>query len=102
MFTVASTGEIESTAKVINQLRSGDKDAFAKIYDNHASVVYGVICRMVRDAAVAEDLLQEVFFKLWRSADRLDNNVTSLTPWLLTVARRQALDYSDRAATRGQ
>ena len=90
---IGATTEIESTARLIKQLRVGDEDAFGKIYDNHASLVYSLICRMVRDSAVAEDLLQEVFFKLWRCTDRLDDNVTSLRPWLLTVARRRVLDY---------
>ena len=63
------------------------------MYDSHSPVVYRLILRMVRDAALAEDLLQEVFLKLWRSATTLDSRATSLEPWLLAVARNHVLDY---------
>jgi RNA polymerase sigma-70 factor (ECF subfamily) len=93
MRTPSLVSEERSTGSLIRQLRAGDESAFAAIYDSHSRLVYGLIFRMVRDTALAEDLLQEVFLKLWRSADGLDDRVASLGPWLVTVARRHVLDY---------
>jgi RNA polymerase sigma-70 factor (ECF subfamily) len=88
-----SNADLRPIGSLIRQLRAGDESAFAAIYDTHSRLVYGLILRMVRDSALAEDLLQEVFLKLWRSADSLDETSTSLAPWLVTVARRHVLDY---------
>jgi RNA polymerase sigma-70 factor (ECF subfamily) len=48
---------------------------------------------MVRNPALAEDLLQEIFLKFWKSVGALDENVASLQPWLFAVARNHVLDY---------
>ena len=78
---------------LIQQLRAGDKDAFARIYDQYSHVIFGLILRMVRNPPLAEDLLQEIFLKLWRSAASLDENANSIGPWLVSVARHHVLDY---------
>ena len=85
--------DTRSTSTLIKNLREGDESAFAAIYDAHSRLIYGLIVRMVRDSALAEDLLQEVFLKLWRSADALDESTASLAPWLVTVARHRVIDY---------
>jgi RNA polymerase sigma-70 factor (ECF subfamily) len=63
------------------------------VYDSYSRVVYGLVLRMVRNPALAEDLLQEIFMKLWRSAATLDSRAASLEPWLIAVARNHVLDY---------
>jgi RNA polymerase sigma-70 factor (ECF subfamily) len=80
-------------SSLVQRLRAGDTEAFAEVYDSHSRVVYGLILRMVRNPALAEDLLQEIFLKLWRSAATLDSRATSLEPWLIAVARNHVLDY---------
>jgi RNA polymerase sigma-70 factor (ECF subfamily) len=78
---------------LIQQLRAGDKNAFAQIYDQYSRLIFGLILRMVRNPPLAEDLLQEVFLKLWRSAASLDENASTVGPWLTSVARNHVLDY---------
>jgi RNA polymerase sigma-70 factor (ECF subfamily) len=78
---------------LIQRLRTGDKGAFAEIYDNYSREIYCLVLRMVGNSALAEDLLQEVFLKLWKSAAMLDESATSLGPWLIAVARNHVLDY---------
>jgi RNA polymerase sigma-70 factor (ECF subfamily) len=80
-------------SSLVERLRAGDTGAFAEVYDSHSRVVYGLILRMVRDSALAEDLLQEIFLKLWRSAATLDSSAKSLEPWLMAVTRNHVLDY---------
>jgi RNA polymerase sigma-70 factor (ECF subfamily) len=78
---------------LIQRLRAGDRGAFAEVYDRYSRGIYGLVLRIVRDSALAEDLLQEIFLKLWKSADTLDDAATSLGPWLIAVARNHVLDY---------
>jgi RNA polymerase sigma-70 factor (ECF subfamily) len=78
---------------LVQRLRSGDTGAFAQIYDLYSRIIFGLVLRMVRNPALAEDLQQEIFLKLWRSAGSLDETVTSLGPWLIAVARHHVLDY---------
>jgi RNA polymerase sigma-70 factor (ECF subfamily) len=78
---------------LIQRLRAGDRGAFAEIYDNYSRGIYRLVLRMVGNSALAEDLLQEVFLKLWKSAAMLDEGATSLGPWLIAVARNHVLDY---------
>lgn len=69
-----------------------DQDALAALYDRHSRVVYAVLLRITRDHPAAEELCQEVFFRLWRNAASFDGSQGALTPWLLTIARNAALD----------
>src|SRR5262249_11642511 len=78
---------------LIQRLQAGDTDAFTAVYDRYSHILYGLILRMVRNPALAEDLLQEIFLKLWRSAWALDSKAASPGPWLIAVARNHVLDY---------
>jgi RNA polymerase sigma-70 factor, ECF subfamily len=69
-----------------------DQYALAVLYDRHSRLVYAVLLRITRDQPSAEELCQEVFFRLWRNAASFDGCQGALTPWLLTIARNAALD----------
>ena len=69
-----------------------DQDALAALYDRHSRVVFAVLLRITPDQPSAEELCQEVFFRLWRNAGSFDGCQGALTPWLLTIARNAALD----------
>lgn len=70
----------------------GDEDAFATAYDQLAPSVYGVARRVVRDPSMAEDVTQEVFLDVWRTASRFDPKLASAKTWVLTIAHRRAVD----------
>lgn len=78
---------------LIARLRARDPDAMAEVYDRYGRVVYSLIFRVVRDRAAAEDLVQECFLRVWNRVSAFDAEKGALGPWLLTVARNQALDY---------
>ena len=59
----------------------------------YGRLAYTIILRIVRDHAVAEDLVQESFLRVWNRAQGFDAERGALGPWILTVARNQALDY---------
>ena len=88
-----ATTAIHGTRDLVKGLRNGDEGAFAEDYDRHSRMIYGILLQMTRDAAIAEDLLQETFLKLWTSAATIDESVPSLAPWLATVARHAAVNY---------
>ena len=71
---------------------AGDVQASEDLYDRYASRIYGLGLVMLGNEAAAEDLVQDAFVKLLRSADRYDPARGSLDTWVLLVARSLALD----------
>ena len=74
------------------QVAQGDERAFHILYDRHASHVYALTMRMLRDPMLAEEATQDTFLKLWSRARLFLAERGSLLVWLLTIARRTALD----------
>jgi RNA polymerase sigma-70 factor (ECF subfamily) len=70
----------------------GDDEAFAALYDLVAPAVHGVVLRVVRNPALAEEVTQEVLVEAWRTAPRFDPGRGSARSWLVTMARRRAVD----------
>jgi RNA polymerase sigma-70 factor, ECF subfamily len=85
---------------LIERLRKRDPQALGELYDRYGRPVYSVILRVVRDTAVAEDLVQETFLRVWNRAQGLDAERGSVGPWLMAVARNRAIDYLRSAAGR--
>jgi RNA polymerase sigma-70 factor, ECF subfamily len=70
----------------------GDEQAFATLYDATARRVHGLVLRVVRDPAQAEEVTQEVYLQAWRTASRYDETRGSALAWLMTLAHRRAVD----------
>jgi RNA polymerase sigma-70 factor (ECF subfamily) len=85
---------------VVRRLQSGDPDALAQLYDAYAGVVSALAQRILRDAAEAEEVVQEVFMQAWRQAGRFDPRRGSPAAWLVTMSRSRALDRVRRRAVR--
>ncbi len=83
------------------QVARGDEPAFAALYDRTSAAVHGLARRVVRDPARAEEITQEVYLQVWRSASRFDPDRGSAKSWLLTLAHRRAVDVvrHDQAST---
>ncbi len=77
---------------LLKRVASGDRDAFGALYDSLAPAVHGVAVRVVRNPALAEEVTQEVLLEAWRTAPRFDPTRGSARSWLLTMARRRAVD----------
>ena len=67
----------------------GDPDALAELYRRHASGLFGFLCRLAGDRAVAEEILQDTMLAVWRSAAGFGGR-SAVRTWLYGVARRQA------------
>lgn len=70
----------------------GDERAFGDLYDALAGTVHGIVLRVVRDPAMAQEVTQEVFVELWRLAPRFDASRGSAAGWASTIAHRRAVD----------
>ena len=77
-----------------------DEDALAELYDRLGRVAYGLALRIVRDAALAEDVVQEAFLALWRSAGRFVAERGKARTWVLTLVHRRAVDLVRREELR--
>ena len=84
----------------MGRLQAGDAAALKGLYDRYAALLYGVILRMVGQAAEAEDVLQQVWIQAWRGAASYDPARGSVASWLLTMARSRALDRLRSLASR--
>ena len=70
----------------------GDEAAFAALYDRMSRMVYGVVRKVVRDPSQSEEVAQEVFVEVWRTATRFESTRGSVKTWVLTMAHRRAID----------
>ena len=77
---------------LLGRVAQGDQAAFAELYDEVAPLVHGIVLRVVRDAAQAEEVTQEVLVELWRLAPRYDAASGSVRAWAATMAHRRAVD----------
>jgi RNA polymerase sigma-70 factor (ECF subfamily) len=79
----------------------GDERAFERVYELLAPRVYGLVRHVVRDPSQAEEVAQEAFVEVWRTAARFDPARGSATAWVSTIAHHRAVDRvrSERAAT---
>ena len=79
--------------------RAGDARAFERLVVRHEKAVWNFLRRFVRDATAAEDLLQEVFLRVVKSADEW-RGAAKFSTWLYTIARNLCVDHARRAVHR--
>jgi RNA polymerase sigma-70 factor, ECF subfamily len=79
-------------AALLQRSARGDESAFATLYDTVSAKVYGLAVRVVRDPAQAEEVAQESFLEVWRTASRYDPDRGSPNAWILTIVHRRAVD----------
>ncbi len=85
---------------VIRRVAAGDTASFEQVYDAFSGPLYGLALRMLRDPSEAEDLLQDVFVKMWREAARYDATRGAPLAWAFTITRNRAIDRIRAAGRR--
>src|SRR5271156_3192857 len=78
--------------QLLGDFVKGDEAAYAQLVSRYQQELFGFLQRFVGDAAVADDLFQETFIKVYRSAAAFDTS-RRLRPWLFTIAANKARDY---------
>ncbi|HMJ63134.1 MAG TPA: sigma-70 family RNA polymerase sigma factor [Bryobacteraceae bacterium] len=89
-------------AELVEKLRNGDPDGLAAAYDRYGRVVYSLFVRITHDQSAAEDLVQELFLRLWNRRKEFDVSRGALGAWLISIARNMAIDYVRSAQARFQ
>jgi RNA polymerase sigma-70 factor (ECF subfamily) len=79
-------------AELLKRSGRGDEAAFARLYDATSARAYGLAVRVVRDPSQAEEVAQEAFLDIWRTAGRFDAAKGSAVSWILTLVHRKAVD----------
>jgi len=88
--TQAAAPETSSDEMLIRRIAEGDQLAMRTLFGRHRVLLYRWLLRLVRDEALAEDLLSDVFLDVWRQAAAFEAR-SSVSTWLLAIARYKAL-----------
>lgn len=83
----------EHDADHLERIRRRDEAALGQLYDRFGGPVYSMLLRMTGDQGAAEELLQDVFLTVWRSASTWDPRRGSVQAWIVAIARHRAIDY---------
>jgi RNA polymerase sigma-70 factor (ECF subfamily) len=96
------TGELRlaSDAQLVVAIGRFRHDALSEVYRRHAPAAFGLARRIVGDRALAEEVVQEVFLRLWNAPDRFDAARGSLRTYLLTQTHGRSVDVVRAEAAR--
>jgi len=89
-----------SDEELLAAIARGDERALGELYDRFGRVAYGLALRIVRDAALAQDAVQDAFLAVWRTAAAYDAGRGKPQSWLLTLVHRRAVDVVRREERR--
>jgi RNA polymerase sigma-70 factor, ECF subfamily len=82
------------------RIADGGEGAVEELYDRFGSLVYRMAYQMLPSKADAEDAVQEVFVRLWKTADRFDSTRAALSTWVVLITRRYLVDRLRRSRVR--
>lgn len=93
------THEVEDQALIV-AIGAGDSNALEQLYDRYSSVVYRVALRMLKNRELAEEVVQEVFWRVWRRSASFTNERGRVTQWLFGIAHNLCIDELRRMRVR--
>jgi RNA polymerase sigma-70 factor (ECF subfamily) len=85
---------------LISLVREQNSEAFAALYDRHSRAAYSLAYRMLGDRQAAEDLVQDVFLKIWRAAGSYRAERGSVRTWTLSIVHNRGIDHLRSTASR--
>ena len=88
----ARAADAREWGTLIERAARGEEAALAGLYDGTVAVVHGLVLRILRDPALAEEVTGDVYLQVWHQAVRYDPTRGAPLSWLLTVARSRAID----------
>ena len=88
--------------ELVEAVARADEDALGELYDRFGKVAYGLAYKILQDAALAEDAVQEAFLQIWRGAGSYRPERAKASTWLLTFVHRRAVDLVRREQARPQ
>lgn len=85
---------------IVELLREGDEKAISLLYEHYGDTLYGVALKVVQNEAMAQDVLQESFVKIWKKAHTYDASKAKLFTWLFRITRNAAIDKLRSVSTK--
>jgi len=82
--------------ELLARLRGGDEDAFRGLFDRYAPTAMALALRVVRQAHLAEEIVQEAFMAVWKNPDGYDGDRGSVRAWLMGTVHHRAVDLVRR------
>lgn len=83
---------MEQPNTLIENMQAGNEHAFSKLYVMYSEAMYGIIYSIVLDEAIAEEVLQDTFIKIWNKRTSYAINKGRFFTWILNIARNTAID----------
>jgi RNA polymerase sigma-70 factor, ECF subfamily len=90
----------QQLASMLGEVSRGDRVAFTRLYEASSEKLYAIVLRIVGRRDLADDLLQEVYLRIWQQAAQFNSLRSSPMTWMATIARNCALDEARRATSR--
>jgi RNA polymerase sigma factor (sigma-70 family) len=87
-----TTTQTYSEEELVHLLGQQSREAFNYLYRQYGAVLFGVINKIIYDEHSAEDVLQDVFVKIWTNIDKYDAGKGRLYTWMINIARNSAID----------
>ena len=78
---------------LIKQLQNKDEYALSKLYDKYSPAIFGVIIRMCKDEAHAQNLLQDTFITVWEKSEQYDPEKGRFYTWVYRIAKNKVLNF---------
>jgi RNA polymerase sigma-70 factor, ECF subfamily len=78
---------------LVERMMAGDEGALAALYDRYSGMIFAMLVRILRDQHAAEEVLQDLFLQLWRTASHFDASRGSLPAWLMVIGRNRAISH---------
>jgi RNA polymerase sigma-70 factor (ECF subfamily) len=95
---VPDDSQLESS--IVERLSRRDPSGLTDAYDRYSTASYSLLLRITRNSAVAEDLLQELFLRVWNRSAAFDSTRGHLGVWIMAIARNLAIDHLRSAQVR--
>jgi RNA polymerase sigma factor (sigma-70 family) len=76
----------------VQRLKSKDNSALEFLYDHYSGALYGLVFRILKNEDIAEEVLHDIFLKIWDKIDQYDAAKGKLFTWMINIARNQAID----------
>ena len=83
---------------LLSAVAKGDQAAFERLYAATRAKLYGVVLRILRRADLSDEVMQDTYLKIWRSAGEFDSRVASPMTWMVAIARNRAIDLVRKKA----
>ncbi|MCX7877808.1 MAG: sigma-70 family RNA polymerase sigma factor [Ignavibacteria bacterium] len=83
---------LDTDQEMVSLIRKGDRTGISDLYDKYAPVLFALIYRIIQRKDLAEDLLQEVFVKIWMNIESYDPDKSKFSTWIVNIARNLTID----------